>query len=137
MPSPPADSAAAANVPGRNRGSQGAVRQDGNERQNRLDPLAHQERGGGRRFAEAHGKAVDAAEGFSGACDRCLRCAPGIEPRSVNPLNFTVVAGDRGDERGIAAPAAGVRAIRESVMESQGGKTAAADAAGAKIFFGV
>ena len=55
----------------------------------------------------------------------------------MNALEFSVVAGDRGDERGIAVPAAGVRAIGQSVMESQGGEAAAADAASVKIGFAV
>ena len=55
----------------------------------------------------------------------------------MNALEFSVVAGDRGDERRIAAPGAGVGAKREGVMESQGGKTAAANAAGLEIKLGV
>ena len=60
-----------------------------------------------------------------------------IEPSAVNPLNFSVVAGNSRDERGVAAPAAGVGAIWEGVMEPQGGETATADAARLEIELGV
>ena len=106
-------------------------------REHRLDALAHQERGGCGRFAEAHGEAVQATERFAGPLDRGLGRAARIEPGAVHALEFSVVAGDRGDQRGIAAPAARVRAVRERGMKPQCREPAAVNAASAKVGFGV
>ena len=60
-----------------------------------------------------------------------------IEPGSVNAGHLSVVAGDRGDERGIAAPAARLGAVGQRMVKSKCRESAAADAAGEKIGFTV
>ena len=72
--------------------------QDRDHGQHGFDPLAHQQRGGGGRFAEPHGAAVDPAERLARRLTRACPGMHGVE-RPVHPVNAPVVV----DRRDISA----------------------------------
>ena len=120
-----------AEAAGGQRGGGDRVRHRGHDGQNRLDPLAHQQRGR-RGIAEADGEPVDAAQRLARARHGRLRRARGIEPGPVHAADRGVTgaflrgAGDGGDQRRQAANAAAV-AMEERGVEAERGEAAAMD----------
>ena len=124
-----------AEAAGRECGGGDGVRHRGDQRQHRLDALAHQQGTGGRR-AEAHGEAVDAAERLARPRHGRLVRARGIEPRAVHAGNGPVGAGHGGDQRRQAAHAAAV-AVEERGVEAKRREAAAVDCPGTQVGLGM